>query len=178
MPIDHGIPVHGQPSVLAWRSPDVQHAKLRALFICSFPIADHFNSLGVINKQDYARRHGWELHLSAENVDPSAIVRHRLEPPLIQIPSSIKQGPSMLCGTEQSSQACHHASCSCCAAPPVHGDIACGGRLPSALQGNFNKMAFIKKMLAITPRADAEWIWWTDADTLITDTPYEFPFHR
>jgi galactosyl transferase GMA12/MNN10 family len=50
--------------------------------------------------------------------------------------------------------------------------------LPSALQGNFNKMAFIKKMLAITPRADAEWIWWTDADTLITDTPYEFPFHR
>lgn len=46
------------------------------------------------------------------------------------------------------------------------------------MQGNFNKMAFIKKLLAITPRADAEWIWWTDADTLITDTPFEFPFHR
>lgn len=41
----------------------------------SFPIADHFNALGVANKQDYARRHGWEVHLSAENVDPTAIVR-------------------------------------------------------------------------------------------------------
>ena len=67
--------------------------------LCSFPIADHFNSLGVINKQDYARRHGWELHLSAENVDPSAVVSHCIEPPLIQFPSSIKQDPSMLCGT-------------------------------------------------------------------------------
>eukprot|EP00208_Stichococcus_sp_RCC1054_P005833 CAMPEP_0206142774 /NCGR_PEP_ID=MMETSP1473-20131121/18136_1 /ASSEMBLY_ACC=CAM_ASM_001109 /TAXON_ID=1461547 /ORGANISM="Stichococcus sp, Strain RCC1054" /LENGTH=1052 /DNA_ID=CAMNT_0053537897 /DNA_START=385 /DNA_END=3544 /DNA_ORIENTATION=+ len=84
---------------------------------CSFPIADHFNALGVANKQDYARRHGWEVHLSAENVDPTAI-------------------------------------------------------------GNFNKMAFIKKMLNDTPRADAEWIWWTDADTLITDMAFEFPFHR
>lgn len=36
----------------------------------------------------------------------------------------------------------------------------------SSVQGNFNKMAFIKKMLAITPRADAEWIWWTDAGIL------------
>lgn len=47
-----------------------------------------------------------------------------------------------------------------------------------AAQGNFNKMAFIKKMLNDTPRADAEWIWWTDADTLITDMAFEFPFHR
>ncbi len=39
-------------------------------------------------------------------------------------------------------------------------------------------MAFIKKMLNDTPRADAEWIWWTDADTLITDMAFEFPFHR
>jgi hypothetical protein len=69
----------------------------------------------VINKQDYARRHGWELHLSAENVDPSAIVSHCIEPPLIQVPSSIKQDPSMLCGTEQSMQACLHASSTACA---------------------------------------------------------------
>ena len=39
-------------------------------------------------------------------------------------------------------------------------------------------MAFIKKMLEETPREDAEWIWWTDADTLITDVAFEFPFHR
>lgn len=56
------------------------------------------------------------------------------------------------------------------------------GRLFTAytggVQGNFNKMAFIKKMLNDTPRADAEWIWWTDADTLITDMAFEFPFHR
>ena len=62
----------------------VRHANFEVLSICSFPIADHFNSLGVINKQDYARRHGWELHLSAENVDPSAIVSHCFEQCLSQ----------------------------------------------------------------------------------------------
>ncbi len=35
----------------------------------------------------------------------------------------------------------------------------------ASVQGNFNKMAFIKKMLANTPRADAEWIWWTGGQT-------------
>lgn len=35
----------------------------------------------------------------------------------------------------------------------------------ASAQGNFNKMAFIKKMLANTPRADAEWIWWTGGQT-------------
>jgi hypothetical protein len=29
----------------------------------------------VINKQDYARHRGWELHLSAEDVDPTAVVK-------------------------------------------------------------------------------------------------------
>lgn len=44
------------------------------LLVCSHPIADHFFGLGISNKVDYARRHGWEVHLSAENVDSTAVV--------------------------------------------------------------------------------------------------------
>ena len=42
-------------------------------------------------------------------------------------------------------------------------------RLPHASQGNWNKESMIRKMLHDTPRADAEWIWWTDIDTLMPD---------
>lgn len=48
----------------------------------------------------------------------------------------------------------------------------------SSLQGNYNKMAFIRQTLAATPQADAGWVWWMDADTLVTDIPFEVPFDR
>ncbi len=38
---------------------------------CAFPTADHAYALGVGNKQDYAHAHGWELHLSADLIDPA-----------------------------------------------------------------------------------------------------------
>lgn len=41
----------------------------------SFPIADRFNTLALLSKQDYASLHGLELHLSAQNVDPDVTVR-------------------------------------------------------------------------------------------------------
>ena len=80
LPHDAASEVRSRPAV--WRLRTVQIGPwMPAVWVficrhvaCSFPIADHFNSLGVINKQDYARRHGWELHLSAENVDPTAVV--------------------------------------------------------------------------------------------------------
>ena len=37
---------------------------------CQFPIADFINKLSVVNKQDYARLHNFELHISAE-IDPN-----------------------------------------------------------------------------------------------------------
>ena len=40
-----------------------------------FPIADHFTTLALMNKQDYAHLHGLEVHLSAQNVDDKATVR-------------------------------------------------------------------------------------------------------
>jgi hypothetical protein len=40
-----------------------------------FPIADHFTTLALMNKQDYAHLHGLEVHLSAQNVDTKATVR-------------------------------------------------------------------------------------------------------
>ncbi len=55
---------------------------------------------------------------------------------------------------------------------------ACLTLLAPLAQGNFNKMAVIRKVLADTPRADAEWIWWTDADTLVTDVAHKFPFEK
>ena len=45
---------------------------------CSFPIADHFNTLALSSKQDYALLHGLELHLSAHNVDPGVTVRSKV----------------------------------------------------------------------------------------------------
>jgi hypothetical protein len=94
LPVHHGVPCTQTTLCLSIEKHDIRHANFRAPSICSFPIADHFNSLGVINKQDYARRHGWELHLSAENVDPSAIVSHCLEPPLFQVLSSSSRTPA------------------------------------------------------------------------------------
>ena len=38
---------------------------------CAFPTADYINKLSVANKQDYAHRHGFEVHLSAGLVDPN-----------------------------------------------------------------------------------------------------------
>ena len=38
---------------------------------CQFPTADLINKLSVINKQDYARLHGFELHVSSDVIDPS-----------------------------------------------------------------------------------------------------------
>ena len=33
---------------------------------CQFPTADFINKLSVVNKQDYARLHNFELHISSE----------------------------------------------------------------------------------------------------------------
>ena len=38
---------------------------------CQFPIADLINKLSVVNKQDYAHRHGFELHVSSDIIDPN-----------------------------------------------------------------------------------------------------------
>lgn len=38
---------------------------------CAFPTADYINKLSVANKQDYAHRHGFEVHLSAGLIDPN-----------------------------------------------------------------------------------------------------------
>ena len=38
---------------------------------CQFPTADLINKLSVLNKQDYAHMHGFELHLSADIIDPN-----------------------------------------------------------------------------------------------------------
>lgn len=38
---------------------------------CQFPTADLINKLSVANKQDYAHLHGFELHLSADLIDPN-----------------------------------------------------------------------------------------------------------
>ena len=45
-----------------------------------FPIADHFTTLALMNKQDYAHLHGLEVHLSAQNVDTKATVRSLVMP--------------------------------------------------------------------------------------------------
>ena len=37
---------------------------------CQFPTADYINKLSVVNKQDYARLHNFELHISSE-IDPN-----------------------------------------------------------------------------------------------------------
>ena len=37
---------------------------------CQFPTADFINKLSVVNKQDYARLHNFELHISSE-IDPN-----------------------------------------------------------------------------------------------------------
>ena len=50
---------------------------------CQFPTADLINKLSVVNKQDYAHMHGFELHLSADIIDPNVTaVRFPLPPPL------------------------------------------------------------------------------------------------
>jgi hypothetical protein len=38
---------------------------------CQFPIADLINKLSVVNKQDYAHLHGFELHVSSDVIDPN-----------------------------------------------------------------------------------------------------------
>ena len=38
---------------------------------CQFPTADLINKLSVANKQDYARLHGFELHVSSDIIDPN-----------------------------------------------------------------------------------------------------------
>ncbi len=38
---------------------------------CQFPTADLINQLSVANKQDYARLHGFELHVSSDVIDPN-----------------------------------------------------------------------------------------------------------
>lgn len=38
---------------------------------CAFPVADYINKLGVSNKHDWAHRHSFELHISAEMIDPN-----------------------------------------------------------------------------------------------------------
>lgn len=38
---------------------------------CQFPTADLINQLSVANKQDYARLHGFELHVSSDIIDPN-----------------------------------------------------------------------------------------------------------
>ena len=38
---------------------------------CQFPTADLINKLSVVNKQDYARLHGFELHVSSDIIDPN-----------------------------------------------------------------------------------------------------------
>ena len=38
---------------------------------CQFPTADLINKLSVANKQDYAHRHSFELHLSSDIIDPN-----------------------------------------------------------------------------------------------------------
>ena len=38
---------------------------------CQFPIADYIHKLSVVNKQDYARLHGFELHVSSDIIDPN-----------------------------------------------------------------------------------------------------------
>jgi hypothetical protein len=38
---------------------------------CAFPVADYINKLAVSNKQDWAHRHSFEVHISAEMIDPN-----------------------------------------------------------------------------------------------------------
>ena len=38
---------------------------------CQFPIGDLINKLSVVNKQDYAHLHSFELHISADIIDPA-----------------------------------------------------------------------------------------------------------
>lgn len=38
---------------------------------CQFPIADYMNKLSIANKQDYAHRHSFELHIASEVIDPN-----------------------------------------------------------------------------------------------------------
>jgi len=38
---------------------------------CPFPVADFINKLAMANKHDYAHRHSFELHISAEMIDPN-----------------------------------------------------------------------------------------------------------
>jgi len=61
-----------------------------------FPIADHFTTLALMNKQDYAQLHGLEVHLSAQNVDDKATVRvavkHEANPTLSARMSSLFLG--------------------------------------------------------------------------------------
>ena len=45
-------------------------------------------------------------------------------------------------------------------------------------QGHFNKIAWIRRMLAESPREDVEWIMWMDMDTLITDQAFSLPWAR
>ena len=60
-------------------APDIEACTVIAVHCVwrSSPIADHFNTLALSSKQDYALLHGMELHLSAQNVDPGVTVRLR-----------------------------------------------------------------------------------------------------
>ena len=39
---------------------------------CTNPYGDYFLGISLRNKQDYARLHGYELHLMAESVDATS----------------------------------------------------------------------------------------------------------